>query len=308
MDSSWYFLRYLDPDNSREAFSPTLAKSWMPVDVYVGGIEHAILHLLYARFVTKFLHGIDALPVCDEPFSYLLTQGMVQGQTFKAADSGRYLKPDEIRTSSDGRVIEAATGRLADISWEKMSKSKYNGVDPQTVIDQYGADTIRVFTLFKAPPQMDLNWDASAIEGPSRWLRRIWRLCEDYRSLERSAVANGKALGHLSRARKQAIRGVDAALDQHVFNVAIAELMKFSNVLEACDPGARQSMEYSDALRALLIMLYPFAPHLSSECWQSVMPTIDSRQSQDISQVPWPIVDSDDANELITIVIQVCCA
>ena len=161
-------------------FDAAKVNDWMPMDLYVGGVEHAILHLLYARFITHFLHGEGMVPAA-EPFSSLLTQGMVHGRTLKSSVSGKYLQAHELKpgTIDTAVPVELATDLPVAISYEKMSKSKHNGVDPQAVIDEYGADTMRLFILFKAPVELVLDWDANAILGPARWLRRLRTLVSD---------------------------------------------------------------------------------------------------------------------------------
>ncbi|MFN7901057.1 MAG: leucine--tRNA ligase, partial [Synechococcaceae cyanobacterium] len=175
MCSSWYFLRYCDAGNSEQAFSRELVDRWMPVDQYVGGIEHAILHLLYSRFFTKVLRDRGLLGF-DEPFARLLTQGMVQGITYRNPTTGKYIPPAEVGDAANPR--DPITGEALESSYDKMSKSKYNGVDPATVIDRYGADTARMFILFKAPPEKDLEWDDADVEGQFRFLQRLWRLAD----------------------------------------------------------------------------------------------------------------------------------
>lgn len=179
MDSSWYFFRFLSPDNQANPITPNAAKD-MPVDIYIGGVEHAILHLLYARFISKFLATTGLWPegrlVKGEPFSRLVTQGMVHGKTFSDPNTGRFLKPEEVDLSTPSRPTIIATGEVANISFEKMSKSKYNGVDPGATIAKYGADVTRAHMLFQAPVADVLEWDETKISGSERWLKRVVRL------------------------------------------------------------------------------------------------------------------------------------
>ena len=294
MCSSWYYLRYSDPHNTSLPFERSKVDQWLPVDQYVGGIEHAILHLLYSRFFTKVLRDRGLLGF-DEPFTRLLTQGMVQGITYKNPRSGKYIAPADVADPDDPR--DPITGDGLDVFYEKMSKSKYNGVDPAKVIDRYGADTARMFILFKAPPEKDLEWDDADVEGQVRFLQRIWRLVEaaEARSLRLdgwdNAVAPGKAQAtingpaavrliqgdqltpgerELRRAVHTAINAISDDLSgDFQFNTAIAELMKLSNAmgeqLEAASPAVA-----SEALASLLILLAPFAPHLAEELWQKL--------------------------------------
>ncbi|KAG9204907.1 Leucyl-tRNA synthetase, mitochondrial [Epicoccum nigrum] len=180
MDSSWYFFRFLDPKRDSEIVRPQRAIKGMPVDLYVGGVEHAILHLLYARFISKFLATTPVWPkgnlVKGEPFKRLITQGMVHGQTFTDPSTGRFLRPDELDTSSPNQPKIKATGATPNVSFEKMSKSKYNGVDPGATIAKYGADATRAHMLFQAPITDVLEWDEAKITGVQRWLQRVIRL------------------------------------------------------------------------------------------------------------------------------------
>jgi leucyl-tRNA synthetase len=189
VDSSWYFLRYLDPHNKSLPFSHAKATAGMPVDVYIGGVEHAILHLLYSRFLSKFawktgLYGkgpeIEAKegkePGNGEPFKVLVTQGMVQGRTFKDPVTGAFLKPSEVDVTDPSKPIQISTGLPPSISWEKMSKSKFNGVDPEDMIASYGADATRLHVLYKAPPSEELEWDEQSIVGMQRFLTKVWKV------------------------------------------------------------------------------------------------------------------------------------
>ncbi|KAF7941145.1 hypothetical protein EAE99_000782 [Botrytis elliptica] len=179
VDSSWYFMRFADPKNSTTPFSPEAANAILPVDVYIGGVEHAILHLLYARFISKFLSTTPLWPegsaknVLGEPFKKLLSQGMVHGKTYLDPSNGRFLKPEEVDLTTPSKPILIASGELAKISYEKMSKSKYNGVDPAQCMTKYGADATRAHMLFQAPVTEVLEWDEQKISGITRWLKRL---------------------------------------------------------------------------------------------------------------------------------------
>jgi leucyl-tRNA synthetase len=176
IDSSWYFLRFTDAKNGENVFDPARTNDWMPVDQYVGGIEHAILHLLYSRFFTKVLRDRGLLNF-DEPFQRLLTQGMVQGLTYMNPTTGKWIPSAQV-DPNDPKDPE--TGEKLEVSYKTMSKSKYNGVAPEAVINKYGADTARMFILFKAPPEKDLEWDEADVEGQFRFLNRVWRLVTDF--------------------------------------------------------------------------------------------------------------------------------
>ena len=310
MCSSWYYLRYSDPQNTALPFSREAVDSWLPVDQYVGGIEHAILHLLYSRFFTKVLRDRGLLGF-DEPFTRLLTQGMVQGITYKNPHSGKYIAPADVADPSDPR--DPQSGEPLETFYEKMSKSKYNGVDPAVVIDKYGADTARMFILFKAPPEKDLEWDDADVEGQFRFLQRLWRLVD-------SALARGLSLGSpevgthaeplspedkaVRRAVHTAIAAISEDLDgDYQFNTAVSELMKLSNAMgehlqEASPPVA------TEALRILLVLLAPFAPHLAEELWLRAAAHADGHSS--VHQQAWPTADATAlVRDTIPLVIQI---
>ncbi|MDX2232726.1 MAG: leucine--tRNA ligase [Leptolyngbyaceae cyanobacterium bins.349] len=272
IDSSWYFLRYPDAQNDRQVFGAAKANAWMPVDQYVGGIEHAILHLLYSRFFTKVLRDRGLL-TCDEPFQRLLTQGMVQGKTYKNPRTGKYVLPMHITDFAN--PTDPETGDALEIVYEKMSKSKYNGVAPSDVVDKYGADTARMFILFKAPPEKDLEWEDADVEGQFRFLNRVWRLVAEYAGQPapgqgpNHSAALSKPEKELRRAIHTAIKEVTEDLDgEYQFNTAVSELMKLSNALN--DAACKDSPIYAEGIQTLLILLAPFAPHLADELWHEL--------------------------------------
>ena len=315
MCSSWYYLRYSDPHNTALPFERSKVDRWLPVDQYVGGIEHAILHLLYSRFFTKVLRDRGLLGF-DEPFTRLLTQGMVQGITYKNPHSGRYIAPADVSDPTDPR--DPNTGEVLEVFFEKMSKSKYNGVDPAAVIDRHGADTARMFILFKAPPEKDLEWDDADVEGQFRFLQRIWRLVEG--ALARGlSLADGPVLAvqegldgrassstqpgaagllmfptaeecspaerDLRRAVHTAITAISEDLSgDYQFNTAVSELMKLSNAMGEHLEAAGVPVA-NEALASLLILLAPFAPHLAEELWQKL------GGSGSVHRQRWPVAD-----------------
>jgi leucyl-tRNA synthetase len=310
MCSSWYYLRYSDPQSTTVPFSRTAVDQWLPVDQYVGGIEHAILHLLYSRFFTKVLRDRGLLGF-GEPFERLLTQGMVQGITYRNPHSNRYVAPADVSDANDPRDPE--TGELLEVSYDKMSKSKYNGVDPAKVIETYGADTARMFILFKAPPEKDLEWDDADVEGQFRFLQRLWRLVEGcvQRGLTLAPLAvpdpaPAEVDRELRRAVHGAITAVQADLEGNLqFNTAISELMKLSNamagLIEQASPAVAQ-----EALRSLLLLLAPFAPHLADELWQKLGGDGDSNGTGSIHRQRWPVADASAlVRDTIPLVIQV---
>ena len=305
MCSSWYFLRFADPHNSETPFSREAVNRWLPVQQYVGGIEHAILHLLYSRFFTKALRDRGLIDV-GEPFQRLLTQGMVQGTTYRNPVTGKYVAPADVVDPADPR--DPVTGDALEVLFEKMSKSKYNGVDPAAVIDRYGADTARMFILFKAPPEKDLEWDDADVEGQYRFLQRLWRLIDSSRPLldqqdageDRPAELTPEE-ADLRRAVHTAIEAVTEDLSDDIqLNTAISELMKLSNAINATDlPGLRVAV-LREALSVLVRLLAPFAPHLAEEFWQKL------GGSESVHQQSWPELDASAlVQDSVDLVIQV---
>jgi leucyl-tRNA synthetase len=272
MCSSWYFMRYPDANNDQAIFDPAIGSDWMSVDQYVGGIEHAILHLLYSRFFTKVARDRGLL-TCDEPFKRLLTQGMVQGKTFKNPKTGQYVTPDRIVDLAN--PTDPNSGDKLEAVYEKMSKSKHNGVAPGDVVAKYGADTARMFILFKAPAEKDLEWDDADVEGQFRFLNRVWRLVTDAatagvstKSVDPTTLT--KADKDLRRAIHTAIADITEDLtDDYQFNTAIAELMKLSNALGDAKDQANPIV-FSEGIRTLLLLLAPFAPHIADDLWQQI--------------------------------------
>lgn len=299
IDSSWYFLRYPDALNQDIPFAKDKVNDWMAVDQYVGGIEHAILHLLYSRFFTKVLRDRGLVSI-DEPFERLLTQGMVQAMAYKNPKTGKYVRPEEVNPENP---VDPATGDPLEVFYEKMSKSKYNGVDPLKVLDKYGADTARMFILFKAPPEKDLEWDDADVEGQFRFLNRIWRLLAEYTEKKPARVSPKseltKAEKDLRRAIHTAIKEVSEDLTgDYQFNTAISELMKLSNALS--DSKLFDSPVYEEGVKTLLLLLAPFAPHIAEELWH------ESGNTDSIHKQIWPEVDAKALEvDEITLVIQI---
>jgi leucyl-tRNA synthetase len=305
VDSSWYYLRYPDATNDDRIFNTDLTNNWLPVNQYVGGVEHAVLHLLYARFFTKVIRdfggedgGKTKFLNFDEPFTQLLTQGMVQSTTYKNPQTGKFIAPGSI--SDVTNPTDPETGAMLEVSFEKMSKSKYNGVDPEDVLAKYGADTARMFILFKAPPEKDLEWDDADIEGQFRFVNRLWKLVTSFTSISTSAGGElSKVEKDLRRSIHIAIQAITEDLDgEYQFNTAVSELMKLSNALT--DTDAKSSPIYAEGITTLLLLLAPFAPHLAEELWQIIGHT-DSVHAQS-----WPQLDETAliADE-ITLVIQI---
>ncbi|QNJ22711.1 leucine--tRNA ligase [Synechococcus sp. MIT S9220] len=275
MCSSWYFLRFADPQNSDRPFESEAVKKWLPVQQYVGGIEHAILHLLYSRFFTKALKDRGLISI-NEPFERLLTQGMVQGVTYRNPRTGRYVAPALV--VDPGTPRDPDDGEELEVLFEKMSKSKHNGVDPALVIDRYGADTARMFILFKAPPEKDLEWDDADVEGQFRFLQRLWRLVDSVSKLtapdQLLSIDVSGIPAELSESETEIRRAVHLAIQavsddlsgEFQFNTAISELMKLSNSLSGAVLDASRPVQV-EAMGALIRLLAPFAPHLAEEFW-----------------------------------------
>ncbi|MFM7407180.1 MAG: leucine--tRNA ligase, partial [Cuspidothrix sp.] len=270
IDSSWYFLRFTDATNEEKIFDGGRVNDWMPVDQYVGGIEHAILHLLYSRFFTKVLRDRGLLNF-DEPFQKLLTQGMVQGLTYMNPKKGGKDKWIPSNLVDANNPVDPQTGELLEKVYATMSKSKGNGVAPEDVINKYGIDTARMFILFKAPPEKDLEWDEADVEGQFRFLNRVWRLVTDYAT---AGVCKQKVeVDKLNKEEKDLRRAIHLAIqaitedveEEYQFNTAISELMKLSNALT--DANVKNSPIYAEGILTLVIMLAPFAPHIADELW-----------------------------------------
>jgi leucyl-tRNA synthetase len=271
MDSSWYYLRFLDSKNQKNLVDPQKISDWMPVDIYIGGIEHAIMHLLYARFIYKFL--LQELGTKEnnlpEPFKLLVCQGLVMGKTLRCPDSLAYLKPDQVSFDSSGLFYKMkSTGKQALLSWEKMSKSKYNGVDPSDVINEFGCDVLRLSILFKAPIKNTFYWDEHDLVGVNRWFNRLLNM----------KISNGiqseTSRKLVSRARQQ-VTG-DLENNRCNFHTAIAALMKLSNEFDAI--GGFDA----DSLEQFSIMLYPMAPHLAAELFSRC------NTAKTINEAVWP--------------------
>ncbi len=300
IDSSWYFLRYADANNEGAIFDSAKVNDWLPVDQYVGGIEHAILHLLYSRFFTKVLRDRGLINI-DEPFKRLLTQGMVQAITYKNPQTGKYIPPAEVNPDDPK---DPSTGDPLEVFYEKMSKSKYNGVDPKDVLQKYGADTARMFILFKAPPEKDLEWDDADVEGQYRFLNRVWRLVSEFATAHPNAATAlppelSKAEKDLRRAIHTAIKEVSEDIEgDYQFNTAVSELMKLSNALS--DAKCADSPVYAEGIETLVKLLAPFAPHIAEELWRQL------GHQESVHQSGWPQLDTAAlvADE-ITLVIQI---
>lgn len=296
VDSSWYFMRYCDPKND-QAMVGAGTDYWMPMDQYIGGVEHAVLHLLYARFWTKVMRDLGLVKF-DEPFTRLMTQGMVLNHIYYTRDEKggkHYFPPSEVTPTHDtgGHI---AGGTLADGTQVqyggvgKMGKSERNGVDPQDLIDKYGADTARLYTMFTAPPEATLEWNDAAVEGSYRFLRRVWNFGHKLSAMPASSAAAasyGKTAQALRREIHTVLRQVDYDYQRMQYNTVVSGAMKMLNALEdfkALDePGAAAALR--EGFGILLRVLYPATPHITAAQWTAL------GYEGDLLDAPWPRVD-----------------
>ena len=256
VDSSWYFIRFASQPTDRP-FDPEEAEKWLPVAQYIGGVEHAILHLLYARFWTRALQRIGKISIA-EPFRGLFTQGMVTHETYRAGD-GSWLSPTEVKRNGDDWVHIESGEPVSPGRVEKMSKSKRNTIDPEPILEKYGADAVRWFMLSDSPPERDLEWSEGGIEGASRIVQRIWRL----------ATAAEPAAGEdevLRRKLHRTVAAVGEAIEGLQFNKAIAQLYELTSAIEKSAPSTTRQ----EAIRTLVLLAAPAAPHLAEECWAAM--------------------------------------
>jgi len=305
VDSSWYFMRYCDPTNNQQMVAEG-AQYWMPMDQYIGGIEHAILHLLYARFWTKVMRDLGLVKI-DEPFTKLLTQGMVLNEAFSRTTTGKqYYWQHELDIVRDPQTKAVTATLKADgqpvtyEGWTTMSKSKNNGVDPQALIETYGADTARLYTMFTAPPEATLEWNDAALEGSHRFLRRVWNFGLKLAGSQAAAVA-GRAqavqagdLGKAARALRLEIhtvlRQVDYDYVRMQYNTVVSGAMKMLNALEnfKAEAEAGADAALAEGFGILLRALYPATPHIAHGLWQALG---YAAIHGELIDAPWPQVD-----------------
>ena len=285
-ESSWYFARFCSP-HAAEGLDRAAVEYWMPVDQYIGGIEHAILHLLYSRFFTRALRRCGRLGL-DEPFEGLMTQGMVCHETYRS-DSGAWLSPDEVTREGDGMVELASGGPVSVGRSEKMSKSKKNVVDPEGIIETYGADTARLFMLSDSPPERDLEWTDAGVEGAWRFINRLWRMIDTVLAEgagDPAAVAADGGAAALRRDVHRTIAQVTADLEKFGFNRAVARVRELTNaVSELAGASASQRAARHEAMETIVHLIGPLLPHLAEELWQ--------RLGHDtlLAEERWPVAD-----------------
>jgi len=268
-ESSWYFLRFADPHHP-EGFSREAAAYWMPVDQYIGGVEHAVLHLLYSRFFMRALRDTGYLEM-DEPFAGLMTQGMVCHQTFQDGD-GKWLFPTEVERDGDSWKQLETGGDVKAGRIEKMSKSKRNVVDPELIISKYGADTARLFMLSDSPPERDMEWTEAGVEGASRFLKRLYRMAADPTLAKTQAPLPTDGAGaDLVRATHRAIDAMSGDIEGFRFNKAVAQLYTLANAIgdvKGDDDGSVAARRFG--IETLTRLIYPMAPHIAEEMWQAL--------------------------------------
>ncbi|HEV7458317.1 MAG TPA: leucine--tRNA ligase [Roseococcus sp.] len=272
VDSSWYFARFCSP-RAGVPVTPEAVNAWLPVDQYIGGIEHAILHLLYSRFFTRAMRAAGHVTL-DEPFAGLFTQGMVQHESYKGAD-GRWLYPEEVEKRADG-AFHRETGEAVTVGRiESMSKSKRNTVDPGAIIDRFGADTARWFILSDNPPERDMEWSEAGVAGASRFIHRVWRLAQNLDGGADEAVGR-----KLRQTTHRTIAAVTEALEGFAFNVAVARIHELANAVADASAAPRAARE--EALEALVRLASPMMPHLAEELWSTLRPGAGL-----VAQLPW---------------------
>lgn len=318
MESSWYYARFAS-GNDPETMINAQANNWLPVDQYIGGIEHAVLHLLYARFYHKLMRDVG-LVTSNEPFKRLLCQGMLVAETFyREAENGtkEYFNPEDVRVERDekGRIISAVCvedGKsVTRGAVEKISKSKNNGVDPQILIDNYGVDTVRLFTMFAAPPEQSLEWSDSGVEGAFRFLKKLWRMVHDFLDTQNADESPNISLqtANLQPAQKDVRRKIHQTIAKakddigrrYRFNTAIAAVMELTNTLQkAATKTPLDQAIYREGLQACILLLAPITPHICQQLWE------DMGQTGLLLDQAWPCVDESAlTQDSITLVVQV---
>jgi leucyl-tRNA synthetase len=295
VESSWYYARYASPQCTTGMVDKAAAQKWLPVDQYIGGIEHAILHLLYARFFHKLMRD-EGLVQGDEPFKNLLTQGMVVAPTFyREVEGGKklWINPADVDVEVDAKARPIGAKLKSDGKpviiggTEKMSKSKNNGVDPQAIIDAYGADTARLFMMFAAPPDQQLEWSDTGVEGSFRFLKRVWNLAAELDGIGKDSgnLDNLSAIDQdLRRETHMALKQASFDFSRHQFNTVVSAAMKMLNAIEKAKNSADRTVMH-ECLSILLRLLAPTTPHISQTIWKEL------DFGADILTAPWPEVD-----------------
>ncbi|GLV45797.1 Leucyl-tRNA synthetase mitochondrial [Carabus blaptoides fortunei] len=310
VDSAWYYLRYIDPKNQSEPFSKEQANKLMPVDLYIGGKEHAVLHLYYARFLSHFLYSLGLVPQ-REPFNRLLVQGMIMGQSYRIKGTGKYLSKSQVNIidSKKNKAIDKESGKSVVVTWEKMSKSKLNGVDPEEMFEQYGTDTTRLLVLADVAPTSHRNWSTATFPGILNWQHRLWLTVGKFIDLRKNNPAECSEEefklheDNLFDSRNFYIKGAtfNYYMSQQM-SVAVSKMQGLTNSLRRVPPSViARSEQFERALAAQIILLAPMAPHFASELWtgfQSAPNRInnsnfDYNWEKSVLEQSWPQVDLD---------------
>tara|TARA_B110000444_G_scaffold85131_1_gene80433 strand:+ start:105 stop:2687 length:2583 start_codon:yes stop_codon:yes gene_type:complete len=289
VDSAWYFLRFCSAENNNEAFNENDINYWMPVDQYVGGVEHAILHLLYSRFFTRALNKTEQIKF-KEPFSGLFTQGMVCHETYKSK-SGEWIYPNDLYEKDKKYFLKASDEEIIRGPIESMSKSKKNVVDPENIIDEYGADTARLFMLSDSPPERDINWSLSGINGAWKFTQKFWRTVSNCENIFNVNIQNKPdqfdqiSISFRKKIHKY-LKLITNSIENFQMNVAVAKIHEMNNELTSFIPdNESQKWAKKEALNILLRIAEPMMPHLAEECWKQI------GNSKSIIEVPWPLYD-----------------
>jgi leucyl-tRNA synthetase len=307
MESSWYYARYCSPNDDSQMLDPAKANYWLPVDQYIGGIEHAILHLLYSRFFHKLLRDVG-LVECDEPYKKLLCQGMVLADTYyREADNGAqdWISPSDVSVERDekGNVTKATSkidgDAVISAGMSKMSKSKNNGIDPQKVIEKYGADTVRLFIMFTSPPEQTLEWSDSGVEGAHRFVKRVYKLVLDFVEAnkdEKNSSIEGLTLNSdQKKLRRELHKTIAKVTDdigrRNTFNTAIAAIMELINHLSKAKVDSLEDKAVmAEAVKAVVLMLTPITPHMCHYLWEQ-LGLSQNGKSESVADASWPVVD-----------------
>ncbi|MDD2841228.1 MAG: leucine--tRNA ligase, partial [Tolumonas sp.] len=297
MESSWYFARYCCPDYEQGMLDTDRANHWLPVDQYIGGIEHACMHLLYARFFHKLLRD-SGMVKSDEPFTRLLCQGMVLADAFYYTENGAriWVSPTDVKVERDekGRIVKATDNEGREVihsGMTKMSKSKNNGIDPQLMVERYGADTVRLFMMFASPADMTLEWQESGVDGAQRFLKRLWKAVAEHTAKAAAPALDVASLTNEQKALRRELHKTIAKFSDDIgrrqtFNTAIAAVMELMNrVAKAPQESEQDRALVQEVLTNVVLMLYPITPHVCFHLWQAL-------GHADIDQASWPVADA----------------
>lgn len=299
VDSSWYYARFISPHDDAKIFDSALVNRWLPVDQYIGGIEHAILHLLYARFICRVMHDIGLVNF-EEPFTRLFNQGMITKEGYRDPQENLGWVPLNEVEMRAGVAVRKGSGHALVAEVGKMSKSRFNVVPPDELIDRFGADTERVYTLFIAPPEKEAAWSDDGVVGAYRFINRVWYLLPQIEALPEGPADGGDA-ARMLRKTHQTIEGLTRRVERFELNTAISSLMELSNAIHDYVAGGGSSRTAAkECFMTLLKMLHPFAPHVTEELWER------AGGEGMIVRAAWPVADPAlMAEDTVTVVVQV---